>query len=287
MVGQQEDFSKIKVESEKLLLLEDVLGWDGARSRAEAAKVKAFNSLLHFLTPPLAEDIEVIYEERRFEAFWHVVGTSSFEYKKRNKYKIPVGAEVVDLNVLGQEFVVDKDGQTFTLESLEHCRENYREEVMVDAKIDQKGNFTKYLNFNSQLISSTDSLTADGTPVVYLETRASTLVRQVLQNLVKPIKADEIMDEKITIHDLNLYFYPVYTFEFHWKLKNKKTTVAFDGVTGELNLKAAKITDTLKKNFTNDDLFEFSKEIAQNLVPGGGLAVMMGKKVFEMTRKDK
>lgn len=84
---------------------------------------------------------------------------------------------------------------------------------------------------------------------------------------------------------MKLYFYPVYTFEYHWKTKDKKATVAFDGVTGEVNLKANKIGETLKKNFTNNDLFEFSKEIAQNLVPGGGLAVMMGKKVFEMAKK--
>ena len=283
----QEEFGKIKVESEKLLLLQDVLGWDKARQMANDNKTKTFNSLLHFLNPPMAEDIDLVYEEKRYEAFWHVVGTSTFEYKKRNKYKVPVGGEVENLEILGKDFQVDKESKTFLLESVEHCKENYREEVMMDANTDQKGDFVKYLRFAHQKILSTEELTKDGTPVVGLETRANTLVRQVLQNLVKPIKADEILHEDITVHDLNLYFYPVYTFEYHWKTKDKKATVAFDGVTGEVNLKANKIGETLKKSFTNNDLFEFSKEIAQNLVPGGGLAVMMGKKVFEMTSKKK
>lgn len=281
----KEEFNKIKVESEKLLLLQDNLGWDKARLAAADNKTKGFSLLLNFLNPPMAEDIEIIYEEKRYEAFWHVVGTSQFEYKKRNKYRVPVSIEVEDLEILGKEFKVDKNSSTFNIESIEHCRENYREEMMIDANTDQPGDFVKYLRYPHQKITSTDQLTKDGTPVVDLETRANTLVRQVLQSLVKPIKADQILYEDITIHELNLYFYPVYTFEYHWKLKNKKATVAFDGVTGEINLKANKISDTLKKNFTSADLFEFSKEIAQNLVPGGGLAVMMGKKVFEMTKK--
>lgn len=278
------DINKIRVEGEKLILLEDALGWDKARQMAVDHKAKAFNSLFNLLSKPNPDDIEVIYEERRFEAFWHIVGTSSFEYKKRNRYQVPVTQEVIDLEALGHEFKVGPN-RTFTLESIEHCKENYREELMIDANIDKAGDFSKYLKSPHSLIQSTDELSKDGTPIVYLETRATTLVREVLAKLVKPIKADEIMQEDIFISELSLYFYPVYTFELHWKTKDKKSTIAFDGVTTEVNLKAAKITDTLRESFTNDDLFEFSKEIAQNIIPGGGLAMMLGKKAFEMSKK--
>lgn len=284
-MGGKEEFNKIRVESEKLLLLEDSLGWDKARLLSVDNKARAFGSLFNFLSKPNPDDIEVIYEEKRYEAFWHVVGASQFEYKKRNKYRVAVSPEVVDLEILGKEFKIDRDSNNFQIESVEHCKENYREEMMIDANTDQAGDFIKYLRFPHRLIGSTDELTRDGTPIAYLETRANTLVRMVLQALVKPIKADEIIYEDITVHDLNLYFYPIYTFEYHWKLKDKKATVAFDGVTGEVNLKATKITDTLSKNFTADDLFEFSKEIAANLVPGGGLAMMVGKKIVQITKK--
>ncbi len=275
----------IRVESEKLLLLEDCLGWDKARLMSVDNKAKVFSSIMNFLSKPDPDDIEIIYEEKRYEAFWHVVGTSKFEYKKRNRYRVPVNPEVVDLEILGKNFQVNSECNLFNIESIEHCKENYREEMMIDANTDLPGDFVRYLRFPHRKIVSTNQLTKDGTPVAYLETRAHTLVRQVLQNLVKPIKADEILYEEITIHDLNLYFYPVYTFEYHWKLKDKKATVAFDGVTAEINLKATKVSDTLSKNFTSDDLFEFSKEIAASLVPGGGLAMMMGKKIVQITKK--
>lgn len=282
----QDQFDKIKIEGEKLLLLEDILGWDKARARANDFKSQAFSSLLTFLSKPNPEDIDIIYEEKRFEAFWHVVGTSSFEYKRKNHYKIPLASEVLDVDILEKNFVVDKNSGTIHLESLEHCKENYREEVLIDANTDQPGNFVKYLKAPFISIKSTDELTKDGTPVVDLEARSSTLVRRMLQSLVKPYKADEIIKEDIVIHELCLYFYPIYTFEYHYRTKGKKAVVAFDGVTGEVNTKADKIGDTLRKSFSADDLYEFSKEIAQNVIPGGGLVMMMGKKVFEMSKKN-
>jgi hypothetical protein len=284
-MSEQGEFNKIRVESEKLLLLEDNLGWDKARQLAVDSKSRAFSSLFNILAKPNPDDIEIIYEEKRYEAFWHVVGTSHFEYKRNHNYKVPVNVEVEDVEVLGKNFKVNTETGNFEIEGVEHCREKYREELMIDANTDQSGNFVRYLKFDHRPIATTEELIKDGTPIVHLETRANTLVRTVLGSLVKPIKADEILFEDITVHELNLYFYPVYTFEYLWNLKNKKATVSFDGVTAEVNLKAAKITDTLKKSFTSDDLYEFSKEIAQNLVPGGGLAMMVGKKVFEMTKK--
>ena len=279
------DFNKIRVENEKLVMLEDSLGWDKVRQLVQDNKLKAFGGIMNLLSKPKAEEIEVIYEERRFEAFWHVIGKAEFEYKKRNKYHVPVASIVKEVNLLGQDYKVDKSSGFFELEVVDHCSEQYREELMIEAKSDQPRNFTHYLNFPSRTIDSTDELIKDGTPIVNLETRAQTLVRQVLATLVKPIKADEILKEEIVISDLNLYFFPVYTFELFWKNKDKKATISFDGVTTELNLKAVKISDKLKDTFTSEDLFEFSKEIAQNIIPGGGLAVMMGKKVLEMSKK--
>lgn len=282
---EQAEFNKIRVESEKLLLLTDNMGWDKARMLAVDNKARAFGSLFNFLSKPNPDDIEVVYEEKRYEAFWHVVGTAHFEYKRRATFKVPVPAEVEDVELLKENFKIDRATGNFSLEGVEHCREKYREELMIDANVDQEGDFSRYLTFPHQSISSTDELIKDGTPITHLETRANTLVRKVLGSLVKPFKADEILFEEITINDLNLYFYPVYTFEYLWRTKDKRATVSYDGVTTEINWKGAKMADALKNTFSKDDLFEFSKEIAQNLIPGGGLAVMMGKKVFEMTKK--
>lgn len=274
--------SNIRVEGERLLLIEDSLGWEKVRKQAEGYKVKAMGMLQSFLFQPKPEDITISYEEKRYQAFWHIVGTSYFEYKRRARYKVPVETVVRDVTYEGKEYKVDKD-HTFGIEGIEHCKENYREEIMVDAQTDQPMDFKKYFQFPSREIKSTDELTADGTPVVNLETKASFLVRKILNQLVKPIKADEIMDEKIGIETLCLYFYPIYTFEFLWEGKNKRSIVEFDGVTTEIR-KGRKISDQLRNSFTSDELFEFAKEVA-NFVPGGGLAMMAGRKAIQMATK--
>jgi hypothetical protein len=245
--------------------------------------VKALGMLSGFLFKPKADEIAIVYEEKRYQAFWHIVGNSYFEYKRKVRYHVPVETVVEDVTFMDKVSVVNKNDRTFEIEGIEHCKENYQQEVMVDAQTDQPGDFSKYLKSPKRVIQTTDELTTDGTNVVNLETKASFLVRKVLNDLVKPIKADQVLDEKIAIEELSLYFYPVYTFEYHWQPKDKKVLVEFDGVTTEIR-KGRKLTDKLRDSFTTDELFEFAKEVA-NFVPGGGLAMMAGRKAIQIATK--
>lgn len=241
--------SGIQVNGEKLLLLQDRLGWDAVRNLASQHKIKAMGMITQFLFKPKEEEIAIVYEEKRYQAFWHIVGTSFFEYKRRVTYQVPVQTIVQDVTFQQKEYAIDPKSHNFAIEGIEHCKENYREEVMVDAQTDQVADFSKYLKYPSRQIQTTDELTADGTPIVNLETRASFLVRKILNNLVKPIKADEILDERIGIEELSLYFYPIYTFEYFWQNKDKRVMVEFDGTTGEVK-KGHKITDRLHQRRT-------------------------------------
>jgi len=280
-----EGLSHIHIDGEKLLVIEDVLGMDKARELANAQKIKAFGVLSGLLSRPKPEDIDIVYEEKRYDAFWRVLGTARFEYKRRKAYKVPVDAVVQDVEILGTNFHVLPNSKSFEIEGTEHCIEEYREESIVDAQTGEPGEFSKYLSYLSQQIDTTDALTKDGSFVVALEAKPAFLVRKVVNALIKPIKADNILDEQIGISELALYFVPIYTFEFLWKAKDKRVTVSFDGATGEMRPKANKITQKLRKSFTNDEIFEFGKEVA-NFVPGGGLAMMVGKKAIELTKKD-
>lgn len=281
-----EGLSNIHIDGEKLLALEDVLGLEKARELANEHKIKAFGMLAGLLNRPKPEDIEIIYEEKRYDAFWRVLGSSRFEYKRRKAYKVAVEPMVVDVEVLGSDFHVLPGAKAFEVEGVEHCIEEYREEAIVDATTGEHGEFSKYLNFLSNPIASTDDLTKDGALVVALEAKPAFLVRKVVNALVKPFKADEILDEQIGISELALYFIPVYTFELHWKTKDKRVTISFDGATGELRPKANKITERLRKSFSNDEMFDFGKEIVGNVIPGGGLVMMIGKKAIELSKKE-
>jgi hypothetical protein len=279
-----EGLSNIKIEGEKLLALADQLGMEKARAMANEQKLKAFGMLTNLLSRPKPEEIEISYEEMRYEAFWHVQGASRFEYKRRKSYRVPVETSVQDVEILGTDYKVGKTDKAFEIEGVERCVEEYREEAVVNAENGEPGpEFAKYLSRPNKTIESTDELTKDGAFIVALEAKPAFIVRKIVNALIKPIKADTILDEQIGIEQLALYFVPVYTFELYWKAKDKRVAISFDGATGELRPKASKIAERLRKSFTNDEIFEFGKEIA-NFVPGGGLVMMVGKKAIALTK---
>jgi len=277
--------NEILIQNERLLLIDDTLGWDKARQVAADYKVKAMGMFSQLLFRPKPDDIQIIYEEKRYQSFWHIIGTLFLDYKRKIRHKVPVETMVKTITIDGREYSVNQSDHTFTIEGVEHCQESQREELLVDAQTEQPGDFDKYLKFSSRQIENTDILTQDGAQVAYLQAKASFLIRQVLNKLVRPYKADEILEERIAIEELNLYFYPLYTFEYHWTNKDKKALVEFDGVTGEVR-KGKKISDALLHSFSYDEMFDFAKEIA-GFVPGGGLAMMTGRKAYQIVKKTK
>jgi len=279
-----EGLSNIQIDGEKMLALDDVLGMDKARGMANDIKVKAFGMLAGLLSRPKPEDIDVVYEEKRYDAFWRVLGSSRFEYKRRKSYKVAVEPMVQEVEILGSTFPASQ--KIFGLDGIEKCLEEYKQDLIVNAQNGQPGDFAKYLGRPNKQIDSTDDLTKDGALIVELDTKPAFLVRKVVNELIKPIQADQIIEEKIGITELALYFIPVYTFEFHWKTKDKRVTVSFDGATGEQRKEANKIATKLRKSFSNDEIFEFSKEVA-NFVPGGSLAMLVGKKAVELYKDRK
>ena len=278
-------FNEILVQDERLLLVDDLFGWEKARQAATEYKVKAMGMFSQLLFRPKPEDISIVYEEKRYQAFWHIVGTLFLDYKRMARHKVPVDTMVKTVLSDEREYPVNQTDHAFEIEIMEHCQESQREELFVDAQTEKTGDFAKYVKAKSQQIENMDILTKDGAQVVNLQAKASFLVRQMLNKLVRPYKADEIIDERIAIEELGLYFYPLYTFEYIWANKDKKAIVEFDGVTGETR-KGQKISDKLLKSFSYDEMFDFAKEVA-GFVPGGGLAMMTGRKAYQIAKNAK
>ena len=280
----QELLGQTKVKSEKLLVFADNLGLNRVLDLLDDHKIKLFSGLATLLSKPNLADIEVNYQEKRYEAFWHIVGSSHYDYVKKNKYRVPVEEQVKKVQLDGKDYHIDNHHKSFEVEVTDHCHEEYRKEIMVNALSGKEENYSDYLKYEYKKLESTSDLVKDGAKVVDLQVRAPFLVRQVTNHLAKPIKADDIFREEIIVSDLNLFFHPVYYFELKWKPKNKTTSISFDAVTGAVNYRASKLTDNLSKAFTTDDLFEMGKELAASIIPGGGIAMMVGRKAVSMMK---
>ena len=94
--------------------------------------------------------------------------------------------------------------------------------------------------------------------------------------MLKPLQADVIYEETITIETIDLYYRPLYAFEFRWKPKDKTAVAEFDGITGDMR-NARALRPMLNVSITRDALFDIGADTVGMIVPGGGIAIKLVK----------
>ena len=68
------------------------------------------------------------------------------------------------------------------------------------------------------------------------------LVRDVLASSIERIVADRVLEEKLSIHHIDLYYRPVYAFRYRWQ--GKEAVVEFDGVCNFCSASVRRIRST-------------------------------------------
>jgi len=177
----------------------------------------------------------------------------------------------------GKDYSVTTKPRQFTITGNEHCIEEASTEVIFDAVRLQEQDWKKYLRLDKESVSDLSKLSIDGSIVVTPEMHASAVVRKVLASLLRPIQADIIHEEKADVNIVDLYFRPVYAFEYKWETKGKTAVAEFDGLTGEMTSGGVTFRQQVEKVMTRDLFFDVSTEAANLLIPGGGIAVRVAK----------
>ena len=93
--------------------------------------------------------------------------------------------------------------------------------------------------------------------------------------LREKIISHEILTDDAIVDKIYLYFRPVYAFEFIWSNENKVGIIEIDGLNGEISEKGVWLKDRVSKVMTRDMFFDIGGEIANGMVPGGGVVVKM------------
>ena len=92
------------------------------------------------------------------------------------------------------------------------------------------------------------------------------IAKTLLMTMTKQIQADKILSDVVEISTLDLYFRPIYAFEFTWKTKSKTGIAEFDAATG--NMIAGKVArGKSDQPITKEGLFDINDETATSLVP--------------------
>jgi len=98
----------------------------------------------------------------------------------------------------------------------------------------------------------------------------------LMNQLMKPVQADTVHEEVISLETIDLYYRPVWAFEFHWKPKDKRGVIEFDAVTGQMRTSQS-LMPKLGKMLSRDSLFDIGADTVGMLIPGGNLAVKIAK----------
>lgn len=267
----------LRVADQRIFALAEKLTADQARLRAMDRRTNVFvGGLTTLLQRPRSEEVELLAMQRRLEPFWHAVCAVRQVYDRTRKFSVPVsGPEVQAVTLQGSDYPIAN--RAFTVEAVEHCREEDRQQLFLDglsgdkldlgALVDQPKNEVTDLTMLSQ---------GDNVIVVPPEIRASFVVRQALQPMLKPLQADIVYEEVVTIETLDLYYRPIYAYEFRWKTKDRTAVAEFDAITGEMR-NARALRPTLRLNVSRDALFDIGADTVGMIVPGANIAVKLAK----------
>lgn len=266
---------EIKVAEQRAYQLIEQLSWQEVRERAWDKKGDAFGALSKWIMRPNPREIQISYEEKRYEPFWHVVCRTHYVYDRSRQYPIIVGGpQVSRVTIQGVDYTpaVENNVARVMLQGVEHCQEDARREVLVDAITGEPGSFAQYLDKPKQIITWGEWDPANSI-VVAPEVRASGVVRELLAQLIKPLDADQIFEEEVVVEEVALYFRPIYAFEYQWPAKAKQAVVEFDGLTGEVRKDGKAVRVEIEKVMTRELLFDVGAEAVSLFIPGGGIAI--------------
>jgi hypothetical protein len=276
---------EIHLGSERIFVLQQRQSVDELRQIAMDRRTQAFGSGLgSILQRPKSEDVVLLASQRRLEPFWHVVGRAQYVYERTRDYVVPASApEVREVTIHGETYPIAATGGAgrFTIPALEHCREELAHTLDADARTGARvGDAAAILSGPRDEVEDPATLSADETVVVPPEQRASFVVRQLLAEMLKPVQADRILEESLTLETIDLCYRPVWAFEFHWRPKDKRGVVEIDGVTGAIR-QGGSLLPQLGKVITRDALFDIGADTIGLLVPGGSIAVKVARAALD------
>ena len=275
----------IQLAAERIFLLEERLTYDEVRLRTWDRRTQAFGGGIgSLLQRPKPEEVTHLQTQRRLEPFWHVVCRARYVYERTREYTVPTSApEVHGVSVSGVPYPVQEGRlpHSFAFPVLEHCREEYATENFSDGQTGAPvPDGAAIITGPRSEIADPSELGQDGTIVLPPEHRSSFVVRRVLAEMMRPVQADSVTEELLVLERTDLYYRPVYAFEFHWIPRDRRAVVEIDGVTGQIR-QAQSLLPGLRRMVTRDVLFDIGADTAGMLIPGGSIAVRVAKAAID------
>lgn len=279
---------KIDVAKQKILLLKDQLTREDAEKKAWEKKSNAFDAISKvtgFFSRPKDEDFELTYSEHRYQPFWHVAANAKYVYDRNSTYQISVGGgEVRSVTLLDNDY--QETNGHIHIPVVEHCVQEEHEEVYVDGVTGKNtSDLAAYVKKpGDEVKGKLEKLVPKDSILVPPTARVSAIMRDALSKMIKGIQADKILEEHVEVTTVDLYYRPVFAFQYRWKSKGKDGILEIDGVTGNVSSGNRIFREYLGKVLDTDFLFDIGADAAGMFIPGGSIAVKAARK-YIVTKK--
>lgn len=258
---------------QQLMVFPDIYSEPAARSQADAEKASAFGwaAKAKIWDRPKDADITLVSSEKRFEPFWNIKASREIKFEFKTTYAIkPANPNALTTTVMGQtlDFPVSK---TVVLSGMEYC------EKRVELSEFFHGLKTTSLNKTpAEYVAKYNSLVSENETDLALippEITAALIAQEIRKRLMEPVDATNIISDELAVHELLLYYRPVYAFEYAWR--DKRGVVEIDALTGNVNREGNMLASMAKSMMTRENLFDVGAELASALIPGGSVIVKL------------
>lgn len=280
---------EISVADQRILLFSDQITLADAQTKAWDKKLTSFGTISKFgslLSRPKDDDFELVYKEHRFQPFWHVVAKARYVYDRNSGYEVAVsGKEVRSVTYDKTDFEITN--QHFHLPVIEHCVQEEQEEVFVDGVTGKNTpELKRFISLSpKEVTGKLDKLVSKDSILVPPQSRVSAIMRDALSKMIKGIQADNILEESVQVECVDLYYYPIFAFQYRWKSKAKEAIVEINAVTGEVGTGNRTFKEYLGRVLDQNFLFDLGADAAGMLIPGGSIAVKIAKKYIDNRKK--
>ena len=274
----------VRLAEERVLLLPDYFDLASAEARASAKRMDAFGTLAKMaglLSKPKADDIELVYSERRLQPYWSLTCTAVCAYERTRRHILKLSAEVRAIDIAGERF--EAQGQQAVVPVLETCRQEIRKEAVFDALTGQPAPDLPAPARTAARAIAEDALAGlgeGGAVVVPPRAKAAVVIRDMLAALGPKIEADRLIEETVSFEAIDLYYRPTYAYRY--RRAGKEAVVEVDGVTGEVKLGGATFEAYLGKMLDTRFLLEVGAETVNLFIPGATLVKVLVNKGMDL-----
>ncbi|MCA1721034.1 MAG: hypothetical protein LC779_08065 [Actinobacteria bacterium] len=273
---------QVTVSDQKILIVSTLVSVDTAVDVAERNRVAAFGQLSRLMNRSKADEITLSPVEKRYDPLWQVIARKHLVFDRTKRYHVPASDSTVRAITFQDVDYTIADGR-FTIQGVDHCEEDVTIETVVDAVSGAAVQVPAVLA--APRTEAGDEVQTGDAAFVPPEVKSSGLIQRLMQQLITPYEADQIFEETIEVSQVNLVYQPVFLYEASWPSKNKTSIIEVNGVTGEVELDVKQRLKGVKGVITRDVLLDIGTETFNMVVPGGAIALRLGRAIVERNRQ--